>query len=301
MSWIKVRDDIHADPAVDFIASRCSVTALHVVGALAAAWSWAGRLSDDGKVPLATPALLDKITQTPGLAAAMKEAGWLEVGDTYLVFPKWDRHNEAGAKARALASERQRKKRVTVERDGPVTVERDQRRGEERREEDPPVQPPAGAGTPPPPAVPAPAERRKKRVWKGTIPDALSGNSFAAAWDRWLKHRVEIQKPVTQSSGDQSLAELASWGIPRALAAIDHTIARGWKNLVEPTGDDLRSFGRPGRPALSLSRARGHEAWKADAGCRACGHVSAPTAIVCASCGRPLHAATSETSLNGTR
>lgn len=238
MSWIKVRDDIHADPAVDFIASRCSVTALHVVGALAAAWSWAGRLSNDGKVPLATPALLDKITQTPGLAAAMKEAGWLEVGDTYLVFPKWDRHNEAGAKARALASERQRKKRVTVERDRPVTAERDQRRGEEKREEEQsPHTPPAGAGAPPPPAAPAPAKAKRARVpeWQGTIPMALAGERFAAAWARWIKfRRTEKRKPVTQISGDQALAKLAEWGVKRACEAIDHTIAMGWQGIQEP-------------------------------------------------------------------
>jgi hypothetical protein len=275
VSWIKLRDDIHSDPAVDFIASRCSVTAFHVVGALAAAWSWAGRLSDDGKVPLATPALLDKITQTPGLARAMEDAGWLEVGDSYLVFPKWDRHNEAGAKARALASERQRRKRVTVERDEPVTVERDQRRGEEKREE---IQP-----TPTPPASGG-GGRRTKVQWAGEIPDPLRADpEFEPAWRALLNHRAKGGKGgvIGQTQGEALLVELAGWGASAAVEAIRHTIASNYAGIV-PAPKPARARKAP------VETDRGQSAFRAASGCWACGHENDPGADTCLGCRRPL-------------
>lgn len=134
MSWIKLREDLEDDPATVSIAKRCGVTAAHAVGKLARAWSWAGRLCRDGRVPFATAQMLDDVARMPGLADAMADVGWLIAGECYLEFPKWDRHNSSGAKERALGAERVRKHREQDEQD-PVTDGRYQRRGEERRGE----------------------------------------------------------------------------------------------------------------------------------------------------------------------
>ncbi len=246
MSWIKLRDDVRDDPAVDLIASRCGVTALHAVGALACAWSWAGRLSDDGKVPLGTPALLDKITQTPGFARAMEEAGWLVVESTYLLFPKWDRHNEAGAKARALAAERQRRKRVTPDRDEPVTPPRDQRRGEERREEEKREDQKKNPPTPRKKAAAKPANPGPESI---PIPVALDTPEFRPLWAEWIVHRAR-NDPMTARAAELALMELERWGPTRACAAIVNSLQHPkWTSIYEPKNEQPtngnRSNGTP--------------------------------------------------------
>lgn len=301
MSWIKVRENLRRDPAVVHIASRLGVTSRHVVGALVDVWSWAGALTADGELPMATVELLDEVAGSSGFAAAMVEAGWLVVTPQGLVFPHWDRHNSDQAKERAMSAERQRKVRQSRKSVTDVTevrdAERDQRRGEEKREEKKrPL--PADAGSPPPPAAPAPARpRSKKPLWAGTIPDALQTPAFRDAWARWLAYRKEILKPVTQISGDQALAELTTMGEARARAAIAYTIGRGWTGLRE---EERASGGHPGRPGPSLAPARGQEVWRADDGCPACGHANQPQATTCASCHRPLRRASPPHSLNGT-
>jgi hypothetical protein len=45
---------------------------------------------------------------------------------------------------------------------------------------------------------------------------------------------LEIRKPITQTSAARQLKQLAGMGVARAIATIDHTIAKGWQGLVEP-------------------------------------------------------------------
>ncbi len=300
MSWIKIRENLRRDPAVVRIASRLSVTSRHVVGALVDVWSWAGALTADGELPMATVELLDEVAGSPGFAAAMAETGWLVVTPQGLVFPHWDRHNSDQAKERAMAAERQRKRRESRPSVTPVTkerdAERDQRRGEEKREEvQPPKSPPAEPGAPPA----APARRKAKPLWQdGAIPDSLNTAEFRAAWAKWIAYRKdELRKPVTRMSGDQQLQDLVTWGQARAIAAIAWTISKGWQGLRE---QERSPGGHPGRPGPSLAPARGQEVWRADVGCRACGHVNPPGASSCASCRRALRVAAPPPSLNGT-
>lgn len=228
MSWIKLREDLHDDPAVVTISARCGVTIFHAVGVVARVWAWAGRLSVDGKVPHATAGMIDTITHTPGLADAMQAVGWLIIGESHLRFPKWDRHNGEAAKARAMDAERKRLERLDAaaggkgkkagkgksERPDPVQDSPDARpeksgrssdqiRGEERREEEirgekNPHTPPAGAGSPPPPASQAPATDSARKPGPKAlepkpedvpIPPALDTPEFRALFGEWLRHR----------------------------------------------------------------------------------------------------------------
>lgn len=66
-----------------------------------------------------------------------------------------------------------------------------------------------------------------------SIPEVLDTPEFLTVWDAWCDHRVEIRKRLTPTSVRQQLAELAGWGERRAVAAIRHTIAKGWTGIRE--------------------------------------------------------------------
>lgn len=72
------------------------------------------------------------------------------------------------------------------------------------------------------------------------IPLTLSTDDFRAAWGDWLQHRREKKKPVTPMSEKHSLKELSEMGEARAIAAIRHSIGKGYTGIFEP---DARSGG----------------------------------------------------------
>lgn len=73
---------------------------------------------------------------------------------------------------------------------------------------------------------------------------------FAAAWANWGKHRTEIRKPLKPTATKAQLAKLAAMGEPRAIAAINHSLANQWTGIFEPdanrhtptNGHSRRSF-----------------------------------------------------------
>lgn len=156
--WIKMRCDLHEDPAVIQMAGRLEVSEREVVGALHRVWSWANRQSRNGHAPGVTFAWLDRYIGVSDFCDAMSEVGWIDLQSGELIFPKFDRHNGQPAKSRALASDRQQKRRdalrsedaphVTpqsrIQRDAGVTRE------EKRREEE---------HTPPTPSLCDPEKR----------------------------------------------------------------------------------------------------------------------------------------------
>lgn len=66
----------------------------------------------------------------------------------------------------------------------------------------------------------------------------FSTTAFTAAWGMWCSHRLEKKKPLTPTSVAQQLELLSEWGEPRAVAAIKHTVAKGWEGIRE---DDSRT------------------------------------------------------------
>lgn len=73
-------------------------------------------------------------------------------------------------------------------------------------------------------------------VKKAQVPPALPFDSaaFAEAWEDWQQHRTEKRKPITPLSAKKALADLAKMGEPRAIAAINHSIANGYQGIYEP-------------------------------------------------------------------
>lgn len=111
--WIKMRSDLPEDPAVVRLAEALGIKVPEVVGHLHRIWSWADAHAAGGVVEKFDSAFLDRIT-IPGFANTLKEVGWLENGGGKVVFPRFDRHNGAQAKTRALDALRKRRERMSA-------------------------------------------------------------------------------------------------------------------------------------------------------------------------------------------
>lgn len=62
----------------------------------------------------------------------------------------------------------------------------------------------------------------------------FSSEQFRNAWSDFEKHRREIKKPLRETSTKAVLAELKAMGELRAIAALKHTVAKGWQGIREP-------------------------------------------------------------------
>jgi hypothetical protein len=109
--WMKVELELPDKPEVHFIASALTLDPAAVVGHLIKVWAWFNKHTQDGHAQGVTHALLDRITGVTGMGETMMSAGWLEQHDNMLCMPKFDRHTSESAKKRALASNRQSRKR----------------------------------------------------------------------------------------------------------------------------------------------------------------------------------------------
>lgn len=73
---------------------------------------------------------------------------------------------------------------------------------------------------------------------------ALCTPRFLEAWVSYRNHRRQLgDRPLTQAAETAALAKLTGWGIDRAVAALEHTVAMGWKNIREPERDNGHSGG----------------------------------------------------------
>lgn len=221
--WIKMREDLHEDPAVLQIAQELEVRPETVVGMCHRFWGWVSRQCHDGSVTGVTLVSLGSVIGLSGFPELLVRVGWLEYDDSdpqspVIHIPKFERHLSEGAKARALASERQRNARRHAKNEQTSRSERDE------------IVTPLSLNIP----SSSGAARRRKAAEKIEIPPELNCADFAEVWKAWEQHRLEIRKPLTQTSMERQLKKLAQVGVERAVAMIEHTIAMGWVGLREP-------------------------------------------------------------------
>ncbi len=88
-------------------------------------------------------------------------------------------------------------------------------------------------------------EERARTLYEHMQSDVLKTDAFRDAWSDWENHRKEIKKPLTKTSVKRQIRLLESWGERRGIAAIHHTILKGWTGIREPDGND--EFAGPGR------------------------------------------------------
>lgn len=68
-------------------------------------------------------------------------------------------------------------------------------------------------------------------------PSLLSSAEFPPAWTEWAEHRREIRAKLTERAAKKTLAEMDEWGVDRSVAAINHSIAQGYRGCFEPKGN----------------------------------------------------------------
>lgn len=104
---------------------------------------------------------------------------------------------------------------------------------------------------------PNPEEKKPPKSPKGervvfnpseiVLPPEINSPEMQAAWLLWCKHRAEIKKPLKPTMVEQQLNQFVQWGQNRSIAAIRHTVARGWQGIQEP---EVRRNGKIVNPEI---------------------------------------------------
>ena len=238
--WVKLRLDLHDDPATIGIAAALGMAEDMVVGKLHRAWGWANRHTFDGNASGVTAAWLDRYVCTPGFAQAMCAVGWLVDEPGGIVFPRFDRHNSEGAKQRALTAQRVAEHRQREERAAKSNASRVT----------------AGVTPPLPDALP---EKRREEKSKQTLPppppeaaDAIElpaevdCSAFRSALKEWIVYRDQRKPRLTPLGLQKIIQEWSKKGVARFVAAVQYSICQGWQGIYENKSEGNRHVSKPG-------------------------------------------------------
>jgi len=237
--WIKIEHALPEKPEVMQIADELDVSRFEVIGMLVKFWSWVDQnLSRSCPDVWGTESGLDSIIGRDGFARAMIHCGWLEITDSRVRIPNYESHLSKSAKTRALAAKKKRLQREGMSPDCPEPVGTEsgqdqgleERRGEEKRRKK--------KKTPPSPPRPG-----KTDVFED-LPESLDTVEMRAALQLWAQHRREIKKPLTKTCAQQQLKQFETWGPDRSIAAIQHTILKGWQGIREPEPEPAKPASR---------------------------------------------------------
>ena len=188
--WIKLRTNLHGDPAVIAMARALREDAFSIVGRLHALWAWADQHTDDGELPYTVLDDINDVVKKRGFAEQMVRVGWLEhrPDEPGIIIPLWDRHNGRSAKKRCLDSEAQRRKREThtdINRTMSETIsDKKRREPDQRREEksNTPIVPASGDQPAPPAAEEKPIHLLRAMALFRMRPATPLDRSSARAW-----------------------------------------------------------------------------------------------------------------------
>lgn len=103
---------LHLKPEVAKVASLLKVHENMVVGGLQRLWGWANQNTADGRLEIGegSAEFLDRLMGgIDGLAKALCQVGWLEIDESGVTIPKWDRHHSNSAKERDQNAVRQQR------------------------------------------------------------------------------------------------------------------------------------------------------------------------------------------------
>lgn len=111
--WIKVENHLHEKIEVAAIAEHTGLDPDTVVGKLIKVWAWASRnCHADGVTGVTALRVIREITRCETFDEALSKCGWLTIKGEKITFANFERHNSQTAKERALATQRQWKKRA---------------------------------------------------------------------------------------------------------------------------------------------------------------------------------------------
>jgi uncharacterized protein YdaU (DUF1376 family) len=93
-------------------------------------------------------------------------------------------------------------------------------------------------------------KNKKETVFE--IPLKLNTPEFLKAWEDWKTHRKEIKAPLTPKSIEMQMKDFTTWGVNRAIAAIEFTIKKGWQGIREDDNGGYRKSNTPRKPASDI-------------------------------------------------
>lgn len=131
--WIKMRIDLATSPKVVRMSSALKADRMRIVGALHAVWCLFDTHSETGRLDGYTVETVDDLIGFPGFARAMADIGWLEETAGAVVLPRFEVHNGASAKRRAMEADRKRSARKSAP-DADKKRTREEKRREENKE-----------------------------------------------------------------------------------------------------------------------------------------------------------------------
>ena len=196
--WVKMRVDLATDPSVIRIAVLVNLGEDHVVGKLHRLWSWANQHTRDGNAVGVTEKWIDRYLGVTGIAAALADAGWLDIYTNRVEIPEFGRHNGKSGKQRALTA-----RRVAKTRNAPTVTKA---LPEKRRE-----------------------EKRIKTKTKGMpeIPEHLK-----AIWPDWIQSRIEQKRPLTPLAVVRQLKALAKRDQAEQIEILEYSIMNSYQGLI---------------------------------------------------------------------
>ncbi|MDB5975181.1 MAG: hypothetical protein JWR07_1941 [Nevskia sp.] len=104
--WIKMRGNLWDDPRVGALADAADSTEAAIVGGLYWLWATADQHTEDGILPGLSLRRIDSKTGIPGLGAALVSIGWIAEVDGGIRIERFEEHNGASAKKRAVTAKR---------------------------------------------------------------------------------------------------------------------------------------------------------------------------------------------------
>lgn len=104
--WIKMRSNLWDDPRVSGLCDMTGAIEATVIGGLYWLWATADQHSESGVLPGLTTRAIDRKTGVAGLGEALVSIGWLQVEPLGVVLIRFDEHNGATAKKRAVTAKR---------------------------------------------------------------------------------------------------------------------------------------------------------------------------------------------------
>lgn len=237
--WIKMTVGLRSHPKVVRMSSALKADRLRIIGGLHAVWSLFDQHSVDGVLDGYCLAVLDEEIGWPGFAAAMSAVGWLQEGPESIAVPRFDTHNGASAKRRALDAERKRAERASKEDAHPNPVppvsapEADKTvtrgRGEEEVDDDDAgASAHAGEGAREATGAPAPAPVAGEPEWKGEPYDNPSTATKRGQWVRWFQgvgHQLDATCASTTTTLDRWVHDKVTIG--EVTRALDRAQERG--------------------------------------------------------------------------
>jgi len=221
LPWIKIECGLINKPEVMQLAGLLDIDEHTVVGHLVAFWSWVdANMSRDCPDTTGTKRGLDRVAGRDGFTDALVQVGWLEFDGNRVTVPHFEYHLSQSAKTRATDARKKARQRAASRSKGDnVPLQSGQEGGPEE------------------------IRRDKKYIYVQSpdvlIPTTMDNDTCKDAMVRWCKY-LEAKGWHESAPSENEMQLQAAWEMAARMgpdgfpAAVQYSIANGWKNLRVP-------------------------------------------------------------------